>query len=96
LLGLSVHPEAGGNMFLRNVAWLLTDYTVLYPRSCIFPISNAVSKLKYHWIVGVDDQNSDNNFDNFQHFPLGDRIYSYIRTLSSDPIFHSSLLLDTV
>jgi hypothetical protein len=25
-------PEDGGDMFLRNVGWHPTDYTVLYPR----------------------------------------------------------------
>jgi hypothetical protein len=26
-------PEDGGDMFLRNVGWLSTDYTPLYPRT---------------------------------------------------------------
>jgi hypothetical protein len=26
-------PEDGGDMFLRNIGWHSTDYTVLYPRS---------------------------------------------------------------
>jgi hypothetical protein len=30
--GLFFDPEDGGDMFLRNVGWLSTDYTVLYPR----------------------------------------------------------------
>jgi hypothetical protein len=25
-------PEDGGDMFLRNVGWLSTDYMALYPR----------------------------------------------------------------
>jgi hypothetical protein len=32
LLGLVFDPEYGGYMFLRNVGWLSTDYTALYPR----------------------------------------------------------------
>jgi hypothetical protein len=30
LIALLFNPEDGGDMFLRNVRWLLTDYTVLY------------------------------------------------------------------
>jgi hypothetical protein len=32
LFGLLFDPEDGGNMFPRNVGWLLTDYTELHPR----------------------------------------------------------------
>jgi hypothetical protein len=32
LAGLFSDPENGGDMFLRNVGWLSTDYTALYPR----------------------------------------------------------------
>jgi hypothetical protein len=32
LLRLFFDPEYGGDMFLRNVGWIPTDYTVLYPR----------------------------------------------------------------
>jgi hypothetical protein len=32
LLGLFFDPEDGGDIFLRNVVWLSTDYTTLYPR----------------------------------------------------------------
>jgi hypothetical protein len=32
LLCLFFYPEDGGDMFLRNVGWLSTDYTALYPR----------------------------------------------------------------
>jgi hypothetical protein len=33
LIGLHFDPEDGGDMFLRNVGWLSTDYTALYPIS---------------------------------------------------------------
>jgi hypothetical protein len=33
LLGLFFDLEDGGNIFLQNVGYLLTDYTALYPRS---------------------------------------------------------------
>jgi hypothetical protein len=32
LLGLFFYTENGGDMFLRNIGWLSTDYTALYPR----------------------------------------------------------------
>jgi hypothetical protein len=32
MLGLFFDPEYGGDFFLRNVGWLSTDYTALYPR----------------------------------------------------------------
>jgi hypothetical protein len=32
LLDLFFDPEIGGDMFLRNVSLLSTDYMVLYPR----------------------------------------------------------------
>jgi hypothetical protein len=32
LLGFFFDCEGGGDMFLRNVGWLPTDYTGLYPR----------------------------------------------------------------
>jgi hypothetical protein len=32
LLGLFLDSEAGGDIFLRNVACVSTDYTALYPR----------------------------------------------------------------
>jgi hypothetical protein len=31
LLGLFFDPEDGGDIFLRNVGWLSTDYIALYP-----------------------------------------------------------------
>jgi hypothetical protein len=32
LLGLFFDPEDGGDIFLRNVGYLSTDYMALYPR----------------------------------------------------------------
>jgi hypothetical protein len=32
LLPILFDPEEGGDMFLRNVGWLATDYLALYPR----------------------------------------------------------------
>jgi hypothetical protein len=31
LIGAFFYPEDGGKMFLRNVGWVSTDYTALYP-----------------------------------------------------------------
>jgi hypothetical protein len=41
LLGSFLDPEDGGDMFLRNVSCLSTDYTALCPRRHIF-ITTAV------------------------------------------------------
>jgi hypothetical protein len=35
-------PEAGGNMLLRNVGWLSTGYTALYPRRENYCFENSV------------------------------------------------------
>jgi hypothetical protein len=35
-LGLFFDSEDGSDMFLRNVSWISTDYTALYPRRCIY------------------------------------------------------------
>jgi hypothetical protein len=32
MLGLFFNPEDGGDIVLRNVGWLSTEYTALYPR----------------------------------------------------------------
>jgi hypothetical protein len=32
LLGLLFSPDNGGDLFLRNVGWLSTDYMALHPR----------------------------------------------------------------
>jgi hypothetical protein len=32
LLGFIFDPKNGGDIFLRNISWLLTDYMALYPR----------------------------------------------------------------
>jgi hypothetical protein len=44
LPGLLFDPEDGGDMFVRNVSWLETDYTVLNPRR-----QNSSSRI---WPVG--------------------------------------------
>jgi hypothetical protein len=45
LLGLIFDPHDGRGMFLRNVGWLPTDYTALYPRrwysSCTYLLSDV-------------------------------------------------------
>jgi hypothetical protein len=52
LLGLFFDPEDGGDMFLRNVGWLLSECTELYPRrknSSLFGIISlaAVTFFRY-------------------------------------------------
>jgi hypothetical protein len=56
LLGLFFRPEDGGDIFLRNVGLILTDYTALYPRryNCSYRIF-VVSFLESDWI-GQEDE----------------------------------------
>jgi hypothetical protein len=42
LLGLFFDPDDGGDMLLRNVGWLSTDYTALYPRKTELFMTTAV------------------------------------------------------
>jgi hypothetical protein len=50
LLGLFFDTENGGDMFFRNVGWLSTDYTALYPRDRTLH-SHSCEKLKsYNFI----------------------------------------------
>jgi hypothetical protein len=37
-------PEHGGDMFLRNVSWLLTDYTALYSEDRTLHLSCSLCK----------------------------------------------------
>jgi hypothetical protein len=54
LLGLFFDPEDGDYMSLRNVRWLLTDYTALYPRRS-YDIDRS-NKSKLILLVGWQDR----------------------------------------
>jgi hypothetical protein len=49
LLGLSLNPEDGGSMSLRNVSELLPGYTLLHPRKQFSSFSNLIDQ--YNLIV---------------------------------------------
>jgi hypothetical protein len=44
LLGLFLDPKDGGEIFLRNICWISTDYTEWYPRMTYFGILVCVCK----------------------------------------------------
>jgi hypothetical protein len=39
LLGSFIDPEDGGDMFLRNIGWLSTNYTALHPQRQLFIVT---------------------------------------------------------
>jgi hypothetical protein len=52
LLGLFFDPEDEGHMFLRNVGWLSTDYTMLYSRRFLFMnVTLCKNVLLGNWVV---------------------------------------------
>jgi hypothetical protein len=63
LLGLFFDHNNEGDIFLRNVGWLSTDYTALYPRRCTlrsyFSIFNFLTyrKISMRWITKLERRN---------------------------------------
>jgi hypothetical protein len=51
LLSIFFNPEDGIDMFLRNVNWLSTDYTTLYPRRQ----NTTVCDKAMGWKTGEED-----------------------------------------
>jgi hypothetical protein len=47
LLSLFFDPENGGDIFLRNVGWLSTDFTALYPRRQSLTVRRFSTKCPY-------------------------------------------------
>jgi hypothetical protein len=54
LLSLFFDHENGGDMFLRNIGWLSTDYTALYPRRYDHCRKNLKSYIHVHFPVIVN------------------------------------------
>jgi hypothetical protein len=54
LLGLFFDPEDGGDMFLRNLCWLSTVYTALYPRWYNHRRKNFKSYIHVHFPVIIN------------------------------------------
>jgi hypothetical protein len=54
VLGSFFDPEDGGNMFLRNIDWLSTDYTALYRRreNTLLILLLFLSDLFYNRLTG--------------------------------------------
>jgi hypothetical protein len=52
LLGLFLHPENGGDVFLRNVCWFSTDYTALKTQPQLLHINFIYSNIRLvKWVV---------------------------------------------
>jgi hypothetical protein len=49
LFCLFFDPEDGGDVFLRNVEWISTDYTALYRRRQYFSVILYVSCARFNW-----------------------------------------------
>jgi hypothetical protein len=52
LLGLLFNHEDGGDMFLRNIGWLSTDYAALYPRGRHPALLNLFGYSLCRWSYG--------------------------------------------
>jgi hypothetical protein len=51
LLGLLLHPEDGGDVFLWNVGWLSTDCTALYRRTFLRILEFVQEERTWHILI---------------------------------------------
>jgi hypothetical protein len=82
LLGLFLDPDYGRDMFLRNVDWLSSDYTALYPKREYFStkfsslIHCFLHKLVYQYPIFTRIPTTKKDVKIFRFFTFGSRNYS--------------------